>query len=43
MDRTIKELETNIGENDWEAARRATVRLKYWLGIESAAKEWGHS
>jgi len=42
IDGTVKEIEKQIGEKDWQGARRATVRLKYWLGIESAAKESAH-
>lgn len=43
IDGTIRELATHIGEKDWEAARKLTVQLKYWLGIENAAKEWAHA
>ncbi|KAF8576555.1 Co-chaperone Hsc20 [Ramaria rubella] len=39
IESTIRELEKQIGEENWKAAREWTVRLKYWLRIESAVKE----
>jgi len=43
IDATVSEIESLIGEKDWEQVRQAAVRLKYWLGIENASKESAHS
>jgi molecular chaperone HscB len=37
---TCRNIEKFIGEQDWEKAKTATVRLKYLDGIKRAAREW---
>ncbi|KAI0068190.1 hypothetical protein BV25DRAFT_1782010, partial [Artomyces pyxidatus] len=39
---TLQQIETLVGSQDWEGARRAAVRLKYLQGIDEAAKSWPH-
>jgi molecular chaperone HscB len=36
---TVEEIRTLISKKDWNSTREATIRLKYWLGIDHAAQE----
>ena len=40
---TTHSIEAAIEKGDWRTAQAATVRLRYWEGIEEAAKERLHS
>lgn len=37
---TLEEIERAVHAKDWTLTREAAVRLKYWQGIEDAAREW---
>lgn len=39
MSQTLTELEKAFGRKDFDRAKTASVRLKYWEGIEDAARE----
>ncbi|KAF7985391.1 hypothetical protein HWV62_6649 [Athelia sp. TMB] len=38
--KTCAEIESSIGEQDWQAAKSATIRLKYLEGIKTAASQY---
>jgi molecular chaperone HscB len=37
---TRNQLESLIGEKQWESAKAATIRLRYLSGIDEAARAW---
>ncbi|KAF8527939.1 Co-chaperone Hsc20, partial [Hysterangium stoloniferum] len=39
INETVDEIRTLISRKDWRSTREATIRLKYWLGIDHAAQE----
>ena len=36
----IPELSAAVKEEDWDAVKRATIKLKYLQGISAAAEAW---
>ncbi|KIJ45603.1 hypothetical protein M422DRAFT_67075 [Sphaerobolus stellatus SS14] len=42
IDETIYEISVLLTDRNWEEARTATIRLKYWLGIHKAAEQRIH-
>ncbi|KZS92960.1 Co-chaperone Hsc20 [Sistotremastrum niveocremeum HHB9708] len=38
----VGEIERCIGEQDWQGAREATLKLKYWESLENAARDLAH-
>lgn len=41
IEAAIADLENAIGSENWEDAKEAVIRLRYWEGFESAAKGLG--
>lgn len=39
MEEACKIIEKYVGEENWEEAKKATVRLKYLEGIQRAVKD----
>ena len=41
MEEAEAEIENAIGNENWDEAKQATVRLRYWYSVAHAAKHGG--